>query len=235
MANGSWSPGQRPLVHTPEPRLHRPRATALTPRPRVQGQRALVQAPRIRAGRHGSRDPSGPADVHGPSTMPTGAWVNSKGQCSDLKAPARSNKHWQAKLHRQAPPASRPPPPVAVSWTACSRSPSACPRSVHGRVCPVQQNNGYEISPPPMRPRPRPLRGRSPAPGDGRSDHPRRAPRKHLTSAKNAPRCTIEALQLRQNSSVPPVPKLSYPKHAPSEPPAIYVPTVLKPDKPRAT
>ena len=235
MAHGSWSTGKGSSSI-----LKSPGFIVQGPRPSLQGQGSKARGPWFKLP---ESEPGGTVagiqaartDVHGPSTMPTGAWVNSKGQCSDLKAPARSNKHWQAKLHRQAPPASRPPPPVAVSWTACSRSPSACPRSVHGRVCPVQQNNGYEISPPPMRPRPRPLRGRSPAPGDGRSDHPRRAPRKHLTSAKNAPRCTIEALQLRQNSSVPPVPKLSYPKHAPSEPPAIYVPTVLKPDKPRAT
>jgi len=190
MAHRWWSTGQGPSYM-----LQSPCFLVQEPLPSLPGQGSKPKGPWFKVpeaepgGRvAGSRDPSGPADVHGPSTMLTGAWVNSKGQCSDLKAPARSNKHWQAKLHRQAPPASRPPPPVSVSWTASSRSPSACPRSVHGRVCPEQQNNGYETSPPPMRPPPRPMRGRLPALGGGRSARPPRAPRKHLASAKKGPR-----------------------------------------------
>ena len=74
--------------------VQRPSSIPYGPRPSLQGQgskargtRSTVQDPtfEVRAAIQAAR-----TDVHGPSTMPTGAWVNSKGQGSELKAPVPS-------------------------------------------------------------------------------------------------------------------------------------------------
>ena len=74
--------------------VQRPSSQPYGPRPSLQGQgskasgtRSTVQDPtfEVRAAIQAAR-----TDVHGPSTMPTGAWVNSKGQGSEQKAPVPS-------------------------------------------------------------------------------------------------------------------------------------------------